>query len=132
MVEIKGETEDHKSSGFWIGPPAGSTAAQRSAGGKILPLDSKDLQFVVREPYGYTGPLRFSRVLVDDGSTLVAHSKMPDGKLFLDGPHTEHDVGFGVPVAFKRSEEPLHVLGLAGRHRRRRRAAAAGANSGQE
>lgn len=121
VVEIGGEVETHKSSGFWIGPAAGSTAAQRSAGGKILPLASKELQFVVREPYGYTGPLRFSRVLVPEGATLVAHSKMPDGKIFLDGPHTSHDVGFGVSVSFRRSEEPLRVLGLGGRHGRRRR-----------
>ena len=39
--------EEQKSSGFWIGPAAGSTAAQRSAGGKILPLASTDLQLVV-------------------------------------------------------------------------------------
>ena len=123
MIEIEGECEDHKSSGFWIGPPAGSTAAQRSAGGRILPLGSTDLQFVVREPYGYTGPMRLARVLVHDGARLTVHSKMTDGKLFLDGPHTVHDVGFGVRVSFRRSHEPLHVLGLTRRQRRRRRAA---------
>jgi NAD+ kinase len=121
VVEIGSDSEDHKSSGFWIGPPAGSTAAQRSAGGKILPLSSRELQFVVREPYGYTGKLRFSRLLVPDGMNLVAHSKMPDGKLFLDGPHTAFDVGFGMRVGFRRSEESLHVVGLTRRVRRRRR-----------
>ncbi|MBI3205998.1 MAG: hypothetical protein HYZ29_30960 [Myxococcales bacterium] len=48
-------SEPHKSSGFWLGPAAGSTAAQHSAGGKVLPLRSKKLQVVVREPYAPAG-----------------------------------------------------------------------------
>jgi len=123
VVEIAGDSESHKSSGFWIGPAAGSTAAQRSAGGRILPLDSRDLQFVVREPFSYEGRVRFARMLVHDGQTLEVQSKMPDGKLFLDGPHTAYDIGFGVRVAFRRSPEPLHVLGLNGRQRRKKRPA---------
>src|SRR6185436_3893799 len=47
--------EDQRSSGIWIGPAAGSTAAQRSSGGKILPLTSKHIQYVVREPYTPAG-----------------------------------------------------------------------------
>ncbi len=121
IVEIGGDSEAHKSSGFWIGPAAGSTAAQRSAGGKILPLDSTDLQFVVREPFSYEAPVRFARLLVHQDQVLQVHSKMPEGKLFLDGPHTAYDIGFGVRVAFRRSPESLRVLGLSGRQRRRRR-----------
>ena len=56
--------EEQKSSGFWIGPAAGSTAAQRSGGGKILPLTSTDLQLVVREPYTPAGEkLKITRAL---------------------------------------------------------------------
>jgi hypothetical protein len=50
IVELGGVVEEHKSSGFWIGPAAGSTAAQRSAGGKIMPLTAQELQLVV-SPY---------------------------------------------------------------------------------
>ncbi|HEX4354849.1 MAG TPA: NAD(+)/NADH kinase, partial [Polyangiales bacterium] len=42
--------EEQKSSGIWVGPPAGSSAAQHSAGGDVLPPEAKVLQFVVREP----------------------------------------------------------------------------------
>ena len=45
------DEEEQKSSGVWIGPAAGSTGAQRSAGGSVLALTSKKIQFVVREPY---------------------------------------------------------------------------------
>jgi NAD+ kinase len=47
--------EEQKSSGLWIGPAAGSSAAQRSAGGKIMPIDARELQYVVREPYEING-----------------------------------------------------------------------------
>ncbi len=40
--------ESQMSSGLWAGPAAGSTAAVRSAGGRVLPIGSQKLQFVVR------------------------------------------------------------------------------------
>jgi NAD+ kinase len=105
--------EEQKSSGLWIGPAAGSTAAQRSAGGKVLPLPSTKIQFVVREPYlggGVTPRLTVGTIEPPDRLELL--SKMRAGKLFLDGHHDEHDVGIGDRIVMKRSEETLTVLGL--------------------
>ncbi|HEV8547709.1 MAG TPA: NAD(+)/NADH kinase, partial [Polyangiaceae bacterium] len=60
-------TEEQRSSGFWIGPAAGSTAAQRSAGGRLLPLNSRLLQLVVREPYTPSGkPYALTRLAISD------------------------------------------------------------------
>jgi NAD+ kinase len=106
--------EEHKSSGIWVGPAAGSTAAQRSAGGSILPLDSDVLQFVVREPYRIQGErLRMTLGLVGDGESLVVKSRMREARVFLDGDHLVHDVTIGDVVTMRRSSEPLIVLGLA-------------------
>jgi NAD+ kinase len=107
--------EEQRTSGFWIGPPAGSTAAQRSAGGKVLPLASAQLQLVVREPYGaFNGrAYRLLRVVVEPERRLLVKSKMQDGCLFLDGPYRQLAVRLGDEVAFYASEEPLNVLGLA-------------------
>jgi NAD+ kinase len=106
--------EEQKSSGFWIGPAAGSTAAQRSGGGKILPLTSRELQLVVREPYTPEGEkLSLTRVLVPDGKELKVRSKIREGRLFIDGPHEFIDVEMGDRLVFRRSPEPLTVLGLA-------------------
>lgn len=118
LVHVGKDQEEHKSSGFWMGPAAGSTAAQRSAGGKVLPLGSQDLQFVVREPFLFAGPLRFSRLLVPAGSRLEVCSKMREAKVFLDGPHNVVDVGLGDRLKFSLSPEPLHVLGLSKRRGR--------------
>jgi len=43
-------TEEQKSSGIWISTAGGSTGANLSAGGWILPIEDKRAQYVVREP----------------------------------------------------------------------------------
>lgn len=104
--------EEHKSSGFWVGPAAGSTAAQQSAGGRVLSLSSSALQFVVREPYAPWGSLHLTGGLVPDRARLIVRSKMRDARLFLDGDHTMIRCGLGDVVVFSLSPEPLRVLGL--------------------
>jgi NAD+ kinase len=107
-------SEEQKSSGMWVGPAAGSTAAQKSAGGKVLPLSSRRLQFVVREPYQAPGhELAMTLGLVEEGQALHIKSKMRQARLFLDGDHIEHEVTIGDVLAMRRSEEPLVVLGLS-------------------
>jgi NAD+ kinase len=110
--------EEQKSSGFWIGPAAGSTAAQRSAGGRVLPLTSKRLQLVVREPYTPHGEeYRLRHALVPPGNTLVVRSKMHDAKLFLDGPIRAIDVGFGDIVEFTQAPQSLTILGISAKRK---------------
>ena len=108
--------EEQKSSGFWIGPAAGSTAAQRSAGGRILPLGSEKLQLVVREPYTPSGSkYKVIRALIPPGEVLRVRTKMHDAKLFFDGPDSVIDLDFADTVEFARSDDPLTVLGLGRR-----------------
>jgi NAD+ kinase len=115
--------EEQKSSGLWIGPAAGSTAAQRSAGGKVLPLRSKQIQYVVREPYTPFGRrLRLVCGLVEDGGTVELNNKMRTSRLYLDGHKTEYRLALGDHLVMRRAAESLCVLGLA-----RKRAPATGA-----
>ena len=107
------DEEEQRSSGMWIGPAAGSTAAQKSAGGKVLPLTSRKIQYVVREPYTpYGVPLRLVVGLVDEGGKLSISNKMREAKIFLDGHHTVFDLAIGDVVTMRRSDEPLTVLGV--------------------
>lgn len=111
--------ESQRSSGFWIGPAAGSTAAQRAAGGKVLPLGSKKLQLVVREPYEPAGQrYRLRRALLSPGEKLSVQSRMEDASLFLDGPHMAFKVRLSDLVEFYASDQPLTVLGLDPKRRR--------------
>jgi NAD+ kinase len=110
--------EEQKSSGFWIGPAAGSTAAQRSAGGKVLPLASKRLQLVVREAYTpHGGRYRLSHALIAPGEKLTVRSKMHSGAIFFDGPENAMQIGFGDTVEFCRAEESLTLLGISSRRK---------------
>jgi len=118
LVKLGRVQEEQKSSGFWIGPAAGSTAAQRSGGGKILPLSSRQLQLVVREPYTPEGEkLRLTRALIPIGKELLVRSKIREGRLFIDGPHEFVDVEMGDRLLFRRSDESLTVLGLSATRR---------------
>jgi NAD+ kinase len=108
--------EEQRSSGLWIGPAAGSTAAQRSAGGRVLPLGSPDLQFVVREPYTPLGKtLAMRKGLVAPGGRLELVNKMHEAKIFLDGQTRVFDVRYGDEIVMRASPEPLTVLGLVRR-----------------
>jgi NAD+ kinase len=109
----KSVVEDHRSSGLWVGPPAGSTAAQRSAGGIVLPLGSRKLQFVVREPYRPHGePLRLQRGLIPEGTRLVVKNKMQSALIFVDGHHRAHACEIGDELTMQVSEESLVMLGI--------------------
>ena len=105
--------EEHRSSGAWVGPAAGSTAAQRSAGGKVLPLRSKKLQYVIREPYqpGETR-YRLAKGLVGPEDALTIKSKIRDGRLFFDGAQKVLEIDVGAEIVMRRSPEPLQLLGL--------------------
>jgi NAD+ kinase len=118
ILRLPDGEEEQRSSGLWIGPAAGSTAAQRSAGGKVLPLRSESLQYVVREPYTPAGGhFRFARGLVERGETLTIRSKMREGKVYLDGHRIVHAVTIGDVLTMRRSDESLTVLGIAKKRR---------------
>jgi NAD+ kinase len=114
LIRLGAIEEEQKSSGFWIGPAAGSTAAQRSAGGRVLPLTSKRLQLVVREPYTPHGErYRLRHALISEGSPLVVRSKIHDAKIFIDGPNRTIDASFGDILEFTQAPEALTVLGIS-------------------
>jgi len=109
-------SEEQHSSGFWIGPAAGSTGAQRSAGGQVLALGSRQLQMVVREPYIAPGcTLKLTRFRVKQNEVVTVKSKMDGGTVFLDGPFKKFNIFLGDVVEFCASKEPLTVLGLDSR-----------------
>jgi NAD+ kinase len=126
VIRLGKVEEEQKSSGFWIGPAAGSTAAQRSAGGIVLPLTSKRLQLVVREPYTPHGEhYRLGHAFIAAGEVLRVKSKMHDAKIFFDGPDNLVNLGFGDVVEFTQADRPLILLGISSKRKggeRKRRA----------
>jgi NAD+ kinase len=118
-IKLRGRKETHRSSGIWISTPAGSTAAIRAAGGKILPIRSKRLQYQVRELFRPPGvPLRLSGGVVPTTESLRVVSRMMGGKLYLDGPRREVTFPIGSQARFDMQGPPLSVVALD--HDRRR------------
>ena len=114
VIEIGDARETQMSSGIWVGPAAGSTAAIRSAGGKVLPIGSRKIQYVVREPYHGRGPAyTITKGVVSPGEHIVVHCKMPQGHLYMDGAQKKRAVPLGAVVQMLLSDQPLVVLGLS-------------------
>jgi len=113
IIGHDGQQERQMSSGVWVGPAAGSTAALRSAGGKVMAVGSQKLQFVVREPYrGVDNKYELTKGMVAPGEDLQITSRMTKGRLFLDGTQKVHAVGIGDRVRMTLSDESLTLLGL--------------------
>lgn len=113
IVRFRNIEEEHKSSGVWVGPAAGSTAAIYSAGGKVLAVTSKRLQFVVREPFCWSKKeLKLKRGVVRPDEDLRIRSKNRLSSVYIDGSHLRQDVGIGSEIRFCLSNEPLTLLGF--------------------
>lgn len=81
-------SEVQKSSGIWISTAAGSTAAIRSAGGYIMPLKSEAIQYLVREPYPKPEyAYKLKKGMVEKNQPFEVKSRMPNGRMYIDGPH---------------------------------------------
>src|SRR6185436_17698963 len=98
-LTIGASQEDQRSSGVWISTAAGSTAGIRSAGGRRMPIASKRLQYLVREPY--TWPQRPSRLALQ---TLTVNMG-----LWIDGSRVRYDLALGDRVELHIGP-PLNVL----------------------
>jgi NAD+ kinase len=104
--------ETQKSSGFWIGPAAGSTGARRSAGFDPMPIDAKVLQLCVRELY-HRPDQSPGLKLIDIGDECSVHvrSKMSSAAMYIDGDHKVVPVGLGDEVSFRKSNNSLLLVG---------------------
>ncbi len=110
------ELEEQKSSGLWVSTAAGSTAAIRSAGGRAMPLGSRQLQFVVREPYEGPGTrYALTRGFVRPGESLTVLNKLREARIYVDGPRIAFPLEMGQLVRFAVSDEPLVLMGLSAR-----------------
>ncbi|HLY10779.1 MAG TPA: NAD(+)/NADH kinase [Planctomycetota bacterium] len=115
-LSIGSSEEQQRSSGLWISTAAGSTAGIRSAGGRRMPISSKRLQYLVREPY--TWPQQSYRLARGLVSELGLQTLTVGIGLWIDGSRVRYDLGLGDRVTL-RSGPPLMVLGYDDRRRRR-------------
>lgn len=119
-LRLGDQQETHKSSGLWIATAAGSTAAVRAAGGRVIPLRSRRLQYLVREPYFGDGHrYHLLKGLIAPGAALQVMSRMRRGRVFMDGPHLRFPLALGDTLTVTTAAVPLRALGLDGKRRQR-------------
>lgn len=115
-----GPAEEQRSSGIWVATPAGSTAAIRSAGGFVLPLESGFLEYLVREPYPLVDhPYHHAKGIHPIGDRFEVVSKMKGGRIYLDGPHISRDFSVGDTVSIEAGAPSLRIFGLVEQRRAR-------------
>ncbi len=105
-LEVDGNRQRHKSSGVWIATAAGSTGAIRSAGGQVIPLAERSIQYRVRELF----PLSVSEAPLIGGivgQRLVLVSHIRRGMLYIDGAHRRVRFGAGDRISFEPTRRPL-------------------------
>ena len=113
IVRIDGHEESQRSSGVWIATPAGSTAAIRSAGGLVVPLEYDHFQYVVREPYAtLQRTYRQLKGIHPFGARMEIISKMRHGRVFIDGPHIQVPFDIGARLHLDFDVPSLNVYGL--------------------
>ena len=111
VLKVDGRSEEQKSSGLWVSPAPGSTAATKSAGGKPLPLASKKIQYVIREPYAPPGKkYHLLKGILSPQSQVEIISMMDDAVLFIDGPHQNYSVKRGSRILIGNANQPLRAI----------------------
>ncbi|MFH1727108.1 MAG: NAD(+)/NADH kinase [Pseudomonadota bacterium] len=111
IISIDGIRESQRSSGVWISTAAGSTGGIFSAGAKALPLGSKRLQFLIREPVNKR-LYKYSKGFIKEGQKFNIISKMPNGKIYLDGSTKYYSFNIQDKCSLVISPHPLKILGF--------------------
>ncbi|KAL3821277.1 hypothetical protein ACJIZ3_007182 [Penstemon smallii] len=98
-----------RSSGLRVSTAAGSTAAMLSAGGLAMPILSKELQYVVREPItlGSSAGLMHGFVKMDE--TMDITWFCGEGILYIDGSHVVHSIQHGDTIELTSRAPKLKV-----------------------
>ena len=112
FLNVRGKKERQKSSGVLIATPAGSNAWIKSAGGKILSLNSYKFEYLVREPY--CGKISAKCTLVNNvlnkNEKIEIIFEVENGILIADSLSKEHKFKAGQKVTVKISKNPIYFI----------------------
>jgi len=110
-IKVGKVSESHRSSGLWISTGPGSTAAILSAGGKRQKLDSRHMQYLIREPFRIPDThYKLLGGMLKRGETVKITSEMKDAAIYIDGPKLEYPIAEGETLTAKISKKTLKVF----------------------
>lgn len=84
-----------RSSGLRVSTAAGSTAAMLSAGGFQMPILSRDLQYMVREPISPGAASSLMHGLIKSDQFIEVAWLCNKGVIYIDGSHVCHPIQSG-------------------------------------
>ena len=112
VIKVDGVKERQKSSGILVSTPIGSRAWANSCCNKALPLNSKNFQFIVREPY--QGKIfknyKLKYGVLRKHQKLNIISEMLDGILIADSVGKEYRLKNGSKVTIRLSNDHLNTI----------------------
>jgi NAD+ kinase len=111
-LQLGRREEDHRSSGLWVSTTAGSTAGIRSAGGQVMALGERRLQFRARELFRVSGGrvATLAEGFIGPGQQLIVESAMASGWLYIDGARMATRFPFGARASFRLAAQPLRLF----------------------
>ncbi|KAL3651113.1 hypothetical protein CASFOL_007516 [Castilleja foliolosa] len=98
-----------RSSGLRVSTAAGSTAAMHSAGGSTMPILSKDLQYIVREPIFPGRDTYLMHGFVKPFETMDIAWFCREGLIYIDGSHVVRSVRLGDTIGLSSKAPALKV-----------------------
>jgi len=112
IIEFNGKKERQKSSGVLVTTPAGSYAWAKSCGISVMALDSKNFQFVVREPYEgrVFRNYKLKNKILNAKQKIKIISEMLDGIVLADSVGKEYSFKNGSKAVVKLSKSWLNVI----------------------
>jgi NAD+ kinase len=101
-----------RSSGLRVCTAAGSTAAMRSAGGEPMHFESRELQFMDREPiyFDHAPPPSSGHGFYTHAQKMKLRWNSRVGTVFLDGAHVTHDVRMGDSITISGDAPELRLF----------------------
>lgn len=100
------------SSGMWVATGTGSSAAIKSAGGKIMDVYSNNLQYLIREHMVENAPDKdkikdLDSGILQKGQHLHLRWNSQKGRIFIDGSHLMHNLELGDEILIDSEAPPL-------------------------
>ncbi|OMO92572.1 putative Inorganic polyphosphate/ATP-NAD kinase [Corchorus olitorius] len=100
-----------RSSGLRVSTAAGSTAAMLSAGGFAMPILSRDLQYMVREPISPGAAISgLMHGLIKSGQLMDAAWFSKEGLIYVDGSHVFYTIQNGDTIEISSKAPVLQVI----------------------
>jgi NAD+ kinase len=94
-----------------VATAAGSTGAMKSAGGKVLPLDSDKRQYMPRELYeAHDMRYRLKGGVINPDKKFSVICQMHEAYIYVDGAHKRISFKYGDKLEVRNDELPLRVI----------------------